>query len=64
VSLPKLPLDPFDELVTLAVNRILSVEQLPPFSVTFALQGFQSLLCLQFVFEQSGERIAKSAASI
>jgi hypothetical protein len=37
VSLPELPLDAFDEFVTLAVNRILGVKQLPPFSVALAL---------------------------
>jgi hypothetical protein len=56
VRLMKLALDPFDEFVTLAVNRILGVEQLPPFSVALALQRPQRLLSLQFVFKQSGER--------
>ena len=56
MSLPELALDPFDEFVTLAVNRILGVEQLPPFSVALALHRLQCLLSLQFVFKQSGER--------
>ncbi len=52
----KLALDPLNQIVAPAVDRILGVEQLPPFSVALALQRLQRPLSLQFVFKQSGER--------